>query len=868
MELLERETHLATLTALLANVDAGTGQMVLIGGEAGAGKTSLVQQFASQVGETARVSMGACDAMSSPRPLGPLYDIAADLGQPIKELLRHTDRRAEVFSMVLERLSSCDRPILVIFEDVHWADDASIDLMRYLGRRIERTRSLIAVTYRDDEVTGRHPLRTVIGDLTTSRSVHRMKVDLLSSAAVAIMANGSEIDAADLYSRTDGNPFYVTEVLAVGNTTVPATVRDAVLARTSRLSSEGRNALEAAAVIGGRIEPWLLSKVLGDQAAAIDESIAHGLVVSRGNVLHFRHQIGEETIYDAILPIQRTLLHARVLSALRVRISSVADYARLAHHADAADDRDSVHAYAPKAARRAAELGAHRESEAQFARALRFSDHLSEAEQAVLLEEWYPEGLATGNYSECINVANRLIATARNREDLAEEARWYAWLAISLVPEGRNSEAEVAIESAISLLENVPPSRIHAHAYQTQAQIRMLNRDYWLSIYWGKRAIMLAEEFDLPRVHVGALNAVGTSRLVGVNETEGRNDLEQGMAIARAHGLDSDYAGLLTNLGSAHGEIYQFEFAEKYLEEGIAYARDRDLDGWHWYQVAWLGLTRLFQGKWNESAELASSVIRTSASGVVSVMMAQIALGRVRARRGDPDVWPILDRALESAIPTMQLQRLAPAHAARAEAAWLNGNRDRALEEARAAFDLAVEYKHSWHIGELGYWRWKCGDLDAKPPGVAHPWELQISGDWQAASDAWLALGCPYESARALAESDNATALREAFVAFNRIGAKPASAMASQRMRELGVESIPRGSRSTTMSNPAMLTAREVEVLGLIEESLSNGEIATQLFVSRKTVEHHVTAILSKLGVASRREAVSSFASRANIGAP
>jgi DNA-binding CsgD family transcriptional regulator/tetratricopeptide (TPR) repeat protein len=856
MELLEREAHLGRLEVLLAAAASGEGEMVLVGGEAGAGKTSLVQRFAEQVDRRSRVMIGSCDAMSAPRPLGPLFDVAPKLGQPVSKLLREPERRTDLFLAVLDALAAGVEPIVLVVEDVHWADDATIDLLRFLGRRIDSTRALLIATYRDDEVSGTHPFRTVLGDLATSQAVHRMKVDLLSQSAVGRLAEGTGIDAGDLYARTDGNPFYVTEVLATGERAVPPTVRDAVLARVARLSNHGRAALDAAAVIGGRIEPWLLSQVCPDHAEAIDESLGVGLVVAKADHIQFRHQLGQEAVYETLSPTRRASLHAAVLDALRRRMSTVADYARLAHHAEAAGDDESVLAYAPRAAMRASAMGAHHDAANQYARALRHSNGLPVLEREELLAKWVDEGLATGLFRDCTVVLNQLIAGARKRGDAEDQAKWLAWLAFALVHDGYKTESDAAIDQAIALLESLPPSLVHAHVYQLQARLRMLNRDYAPSIAFGERAIELAEQFGDPRILVGALNAVGSSRVIGIDEVRGRADLEHGLAIAREHGLDTDIASLLTNLGSSHGEVYRFEIADHYLSEGIAFTRERDLDGWYWYLVAWLALVRLYQGKWDELAELAASVVRSPAADSISLIMAHIALGRVRARRGDPEVWPSLDEALARSVQSDTLQRLAPTHAARAEAAWLAGKRDMALAEARAVFDLAERYRHRWHLGELGYWRWKCGDLSAPPPGAALPWERQISGDWEGASHAWSELGCPYESARALAESDDETALRSSFATFDRLGARPAAAMVTQRLRDIGAASIPRGTRPSTRVNPAMLTSRELEVLRLLHADLTNNEIADQLYLSPKTVEHHVSSILAKLGVSSRRDAV------------
>jgi DNA-binding CsgD family transcriptional regulator/tetratricopeptide (TPR) repeat protein len=501
-------------------------------------------------------------------------------------------------------------------------------------------------------------------------------------------------------------------------------------------------------------------------------------------------------------------------------------------------------------------MGAHREAAAQYERALRHATDLSPDERASLLAGWFPAAYATGRVRECAKVAEELAELARERGDLLDEANWRKWEAQALVSDGRNPEADAAMDRAIQLLERLPPSPVHARVFQSQSSMRMLNRDYDQALHWGERAVALARRFDLPDVHAGALNAMGSARLIGIDTEQGRAELEEGLTIARRAGIDRAVASILGNLGSGHGEIYRFGHAERYLIEGVAFTRERDLDGWHWYQVAWLALTRMFQGRWTEAAGLAASALRTRAADTIALIMAQIALGRVRARRGDPEAWDALDAALALANPTGTLQRVAPARAARAEAAWLDGRPDRAATEACAVYDLAVQYKHPWHIGELGYWRWKAGDLEEPPDGAADPYARQIRGDWAGAAEAWTALGCPYESARALAESDDEEPLRRALETFDRLGARPMATLVAKRLRELGVRSIPRGPRPATRANPANLTAREVEILALISDGLRNAEIAGRLFLSPKTVEHHVSAILAKLGATSRSDAV------------
>jgi DNA-binding CsgD family transcriptional regulator len=243
--------------------------------------------------------------------------------------------------------------------------------------------------------------------------------------------------------------------------------------------------------------------------------------------------------------------------------------------------------------------------------------------------------------------------------------------------------------------------------------------------------------------------------------------------------------------------------------------------------------------------------------------MALVALGRVQVRRGDPAA-SVLDEAMVLAEQTGELQRLAPVRAARAEAAWLAGDRERVAAEARDVYGQVLGHRHTWLLGELAVWLWRVGELRSAPPGVLEPFALQLGGDWAAAAATWQALGCPYEAAQALIDGDEA-ALRAAHAEFTRLDAGPAAAMAGRRLRELGAHDIPRGPRPATQAHPARLTQREAEILALIGEGHRNAEIAERLYLSPRTVAHHISSILAKLGVHSRTEAIRE-AARLDLG--
>jgi len=384
--------------------------------------------------------------------------------------------------------------------------------------------------------------------------------------------------------------------------------------------------------------------------------------------------------------------------------------------------------------------------------------------------------------------------------------------------------------------------------------VRMLNRDTPEAVAWGEKAITLAKQFGAQEVVIGAYNIIGAALLVA-GDDRGRRHLETSLEMARAAGLDVNVASAYTNLGSALGEQHRFREADEYLTAGIAFCRERDLDQSLFYMTAWRALVHLYLGRWNDAAEDASFVLRRVGASTISRIMALIAVGRLRARRGDPEVKVSLDEALQLASQTETLQRLGPVRAARAEAAWLAGNYDAVGTEARAGFDLAMRHEHTWFVGELAFWRWRVGDLEAPPPTAAEPFRLQMDGNWGAAADAWERIGCPYERARALADGDE-EAQRTALAIFEELGARPAAEIVRRSLRAQGIRDIPRGPRAVTRSNPAGLSARELEVLSLLGEGLQNAEIAARLFLSAKTIDHHVSAILAKLSARSRAEAV------------
>jgi DNA-binding CsgD family transcriptional regulator len=852
-DLLEREDELEALAAVLEQATAGQGRIALVSGEAGIGKTSFVDRFLATHARGMRILKGNCDALFTPSPLGPLYDIARQIGGKLQAELDREICRAAVFSTMLDQLLDPAEPTLLVFEDIHWADEATIDLIKFLTRRMVQTSSLLILTYRDDELGAQHPLRMLLGDLATCRATTRIELPRLTIDAVRILVADRAFDPDALHGQTSGNPFFIAEVLSHAGCGIPRSVRDAVLARVAILTPAGRHVLETAAVIGSRMEDRLLERIIGGDTEGLADCMKAGLLEAAGNGIGFRHELVREAVLTELNPGRHRELSRSALAGLKACGGWSGDLAQLAHFAEGAGDGAAVVEFGTAAARAAASVGAHRSAAAQYRRVLEFAGDQAPAERARLFEAYAEECAIVDELAEASRARREATQLWRQAGDRLKEGENLAALAWPLVRSGQNGAAEEASRAAIEVLESLPPSRQLAAAYRIQAHLRMLDRDRPLALRWGKKAIELATRFQ-DHATIAAAEIVVGSAMLAAGDDKGRARLDRSLAIARAAGAD-DLIGLAhLNLGSSYGEQYRFGEAERHLAEGLAYSGDCDLDHAAHYMRAWLALTRLYQGRWSETREIASALLARPHVAAISRIMALVALGRLHARRGDPGAAAALDEALDLALQTDTLQRLAPARAARAEAACLAGDHARALAEATAAYELATRHRHRWHAGELCFWRWRAGEQITAPRWAALPFRLQIRGDWRRAAGAWETLGCPYEQARALADGDDPAQLA-ALDIFDRLGAAPAAAALRQRMRGEGMRRIPRGPRATTRQNRFGLTRRELEILGCLTEGLSNSRIGARLHVSPKTVDHHVSSVLGKLGAATRGEA-------------
>ena len=841
VSLLEREQHLAELSGWLERAAAGRGSLVLIGGEAGSGKSTLVREFAA--GRDALT--GWCDPLVTPRPLGPLLDVARQLGGPLDEGLSAGAEPYDVYATLLSALAHRPAPTVLVIEDVHWADDATANLLLYLGRRIDAVPALVLVTYRPGEAPPGRAVHRAFADLARQpRTVHRLEVHPFTVAAVSELATGSSLDPTELHTLTGGNPFFVTEVVAAGGG-MPATVQDAVLGRLAALTADERRLVDAVSVEPRGLEADLLPE-LGIPAETAASPALAGIVDGRA-VLRFRHDIARLASYDALPGVRRIELHRRLVALLEER--AVDDPARLAHHAVGAGDAHLVLRHGPVAADAALRHGAYAEAAAFYGAAQARATGLAAGERVRLL-------LAEADaLSEAADLSVALARVREAGEVAAADGDPLLRGRVGVIQarvewrSGDPAAAAVSVAAALALLRPLGPGPELALALQVAGRHAMLARHHASALALSRESAAVAESIGDVDEALHARLAEGTTELVTGDADRGLALLEEVRRTALDLGDRRTAADCLLMVGSGAGEVRRYDAALAALDEIDAVYHGHDADFAASYATAWQARIAFEQGRWDDATRLADRLSQTVQAPVARLTYLGV-IGRLRVRRGDPGAAAPIEEAF--GFSGQELQHRWPSICAEAEQVWMTRPGGPAPLALREAWPIALAADGAWATGEIGLWLWRFGEVEELPAGAAAPYVAQVAGDWRAAADAWATLGCPYEQAAALVDGDEA-AVVDGLAILDRLGARPLAAVVRQRIRHMG-GAVPRGPRPTTRAHPAGLTEREAEVHGLLLAGLSNPDIADRLVLSRRTVEHHVSSVLAKLGVSSRAD--------------
>ena len=852
MALLERDAPLRNASDYLAAAVKGNGRLVFIGGEAGVGKTTFVDRVVADAGPAVRVATGACDGSTTPAPLGPLREMLPTL--PADVWPDDADR-GEVFLRLSDALGRPGAPYLLVIEDAHWADDATLDLVRHLARRVHRLRALVLVTFRAEEAVGNHALRILFGDVAGSSGVRRIDLNPLTPDGVrALLETAASVDesAPDvdaLYRTTAGNPFFVTEVIAAGGGPLPRSVRDAVLSRTSRLSGSAREVLDLVALAGPRCEVGLVEDLAPDLAGALDEALGHGVVQLAGDAVIFRHELARLAVRDEIPAIRRRRDHRRILDWLEAHD---ADPARMAHHAEEAGQDDAARDHSLVAAQRAASLGSHREAVEQYQRALRHTSGVPDPTLADLHGWVAYELYVTGRMAEALEAQREALAVwtelgeserVGDAQRLMSRLSWF---------QGTSGQAEEYAALACTTLDGTGGTA-EAMAASNRSQLAMLAYDLDGTREWGHRALALVEGRDDPEaegVRVHALNNIGTIEVDSGDAEQGWPMLEDSLRRSQAADLHEHAARAFTNIAAQAVLQHDHLRAGAQLALGLRYCLERDLDAWALYMRGHEALNHLDLGDADGAMTIADAVLRHPRTALVSRITPLMVQARARARTGAPGHEEALTEALDLAYGTAEAQRVGPLGGAAAEIAWIVGDADAGEREAIRAWNVVRQIDGPWTRGIIATWL-PDTDAAAVAESLAPPYRAEALRRWDEAAELWDAIGSRFNAGLARARGGTREGLAEAAVRFDELGAEAAAARARSEARLQGW-STPRGRRAATKAHPQGLTRREAEVATLLAEGMSNAAIADRLVLSPRTVEHHVSAVMAKLDVSSR----------------
>ncbi len=855
MELIERAGFLTILQSKFQLVAEGEGHCVFVTGEAGIGKTSLVNTFCREVKTKCNVYKGTCDALFTPRPLAPVYDILLQMGKDLPETGADITDRPAFFTRFLHELVYHKEPTVIVFEDIHWADEATLDFIKFLARRITQLPCLFILTYRDNEIYVHHPLRNVLGQLNPG-SFTRMQLLPLSKQAVEKMAEQKGYNGENVYSISGGNPFYVTEILASYSPGIPDNIKDSILSVYHRAPETTRHVWDILSVLPAGVRLTYLEKMEPQSMDAIQTCIDSKILVVNDGVVYFKHELYRRTIEESLSPFVRIALNKQILHLFRERFEQHHQIEQIIHHAKNANEYEHVVHYAPLAAKQAIGVGAHIEAARLYLTAIEYYQGNDPDTLIRFYESYAYECYLTNQLKEAIIYTGKALQLWKKKNDPEKIGNCMRFLSRLWWFDGNRKQAESFASQAIDILENQPASRAKAMAYSNMSQLKMLSDETEQCIFWGEKAIAMAKELADQETLSHALNNVGDVQArMKLSKDKGIMLLRQSLDIALKNSYHEHVARAYTNLGHNGLLTKDYALAKETLEAGIQYCEQRDLGSWTTYMIASKARLNLETGNWNEALQIANSILTYDDLSPVVKIGALVVAAAIKMRKGEPDVLPLLMEAKEKALETMELQRIVPAMVALLEYEWITGKNVIEKEALDKTISMAEQMGNLYENSEFAFWLWKARKQRLSLREFYEGYQDDSSAVALKAAALWEKSGCPYERALTLFEAGEDDK-RKAITIIQALGANAIYEKLKMEMRGSGIKNIPRGIRKTTQSNPALLTDRELDVLQCLNEGMQNKEIAAKLFISAKTVDHHISSILYKLEVKSRVKAV------------
>ena len=852
--LVERDEQLAILRSLAEDPVASNG-VVLLSGEAGFGKTSLLRTFVAGLDHRYRILEAACEPVGIPTSFAPLFDLLDDLPGELTEELWARSGRSAIYAGMLELLKG-DRVVLII-EDVHWSDEATLGLIRYLGRRIAPTKSLLIVTYRSEELDPAHPLHLVVADLGPAAT--RIELPALTPSGVEQMTRGLELDPKQIHAATLGNPFLVEEVIRHPESKLPATISNAVLARAANFSPDALETLYLVALCPDGVPLELLMALDPTAGRYVDLAVQRRLLVSSDGQVNCRHDLIRHSLARGVPPVLRQDLHRRSLEQLEQRANMGDDISRLAYHSIGARDAGKAVTYSLEAGEKTARGGAHRQSAEHYSNALRYRERMTPDLLATTLLAAAHEHCLANDFDVACRLAGELVESQGTNVSKAKARAWLAYF------ESRENDLPVArtvAELAVAILKEEPASEEHALALAVIAWVSLVEGDFADAVDHAGPAVAMARAAGSARVEVHAATTLGTCRVL-LGDDMGRQTIEEAVQLGLESGADEWTAKSMNNLAFSFawsGDLYT---ARDHFANLVEFTAARELDAWYVAAVTSRATLDVSLGRWQEADQGLGTVLGQKTCRQTEAE-ALITAATLAARRGDPNAELMIESIIDRVRDSRDFDMNQSAALLAMEGAWIGViGTSRGLPVYHRVLEFGALDDDAWSRGMLAFWALRL-DVDLPRGEIPGPSGLEADGRMVEAADAWDHAGYTTEATicRALAPGAD---LDRIFSSLSELGADGVARGLRRELQRRGYRGVPRGERVSTRTNPARLTARQAEVLSLMQAGLSNAAIAEMLFISEKTAGHHVSAILAKLNASSRLHAVA-MASAAGWG--
>ncbi|MGH3651164.1 MAG: ATP-binding protein, partial [Acidimicrobiia bacterium] len=753
--------------------------------------------------------------------------------------------RPGVYAGMLDILKN-DRIVLAI-EDVHWADEATLGLIRYLGRRIGATNSTLIVTFRSEELALNPPLRLVVADLGPAAS--RIELPPLSLAGVEEMTRGGSVDPVRVYELTEGNPFFVEEVLRHPDRDLPPTIQNVILTNVQRLPEVGLELLYTVALSPDGLPLASVPEFAPSADDLLDSAVERRLLQIESGHVVCRHELVRKSLSEGMPAGTRVRLHRRLLDYHELVTTDAPDIARLAYHSLGAGEADKAVVYSLRAADDASRAGAHRQAAFHYANAMELGSSLDEQTLHAALLEAAKEHNAINEFEMATTYSRRRLDLTRSSEEIARARAWVAFF------EARRNDlvaTRTEAKAAIAVLRDLPATEELALALSVLGWVELVEGHLDQARATGEEAAALAATLGCTSVEVYATTHLGTARWM-LGDQEGFSVVEGAARL----GIDTDAgefaAKALNNLGIMSMWAGHLDEARGWFQECQRYSTSHELDAWYIAATTTLAHIDVITGRWDDADRELEMVADQKTCLQTEIEALQIS-AILRMRRGDPGAVDKAEEVLRRLEGFDDVEAQLDGCAMVMECAWIGllpaEDVIRRYESLRLSPGLG---NHEAGHAQLAFWAHRLG-LEPPEGEITGAAGLELEGRANEASSRWQKRGFPIEAAITRAMTPDPD-LDEVFAELEALGAEGVARGLRRELQRRGVTHIPRGERASTRNNPAGLTAREMQVLGLIVSGLSNAAIAESLFISEKTASHHVSSILSKLNVASRTQA-------------